>query len=59
MVRGFCIVGSETARTDTTWEQPWGERRFVKDKHNEVLVRLEQNGHYAGRRMTLALPPVQ
>ena len=53
MVRGFCIVGSETARTDTTWEQPWGERRLVKDNHNEVLVRLEQNGHYAGRRMTV------
>ncbi|WP_298288250.1 glycoside hydrolase family 97 protein [Novosphingobium sp.] len=53
MVRGFRIVGSETASADTTWEQPWGERRFVKDKHNDVLVRFEQNADYAGRRMNV------
>ncbi|MFN6936448.1 MAG: glycoside hydrolase family 97 N-terminal domain-containing protein, partial [Tsuneonella sp.] len=23
---------------DTTWEQPWGERRFVRDRHNELAV---------------------
>jgi alpha-glucosidase len=53
MVRGFRITGSETASADTTWEQPWSERRFVKDRHNEVLVRFEQNADYAGRRMNV------
>ena len=23
---------------DSTWEQPWGERREVRDRHNELLV---------------------
>ena len=32
MVRGFTADGSETAKSDTTWEQPWGERRFVRDR---------------------------
>ena len=53
MVRGFRITGSETASADTTWEQPWGERRFVRDTHNEVLVRFEQNADYAGRTMNV------
>lgn len=25
---------------DTTWEQPWGERRFVRDRFNELTVEL-------------------
>jgi alpha-glucosidase len=25
---------------DETWEQPWGERRVVRDRHEEVLVTL-------------------
>lgn len=35
MVRGFSLTGSQTASADQTWEQPWGERRFVRDRHNE------------------------
>ncbi len=28
-----------------TWEQPWGERKFVNDKHNEILVSfITENG---------------
>lgn len=40
MRRGFAIAGSETASADRSWEQPWGERRFVRDRHNELLVRF-------------------
>ena len=53
MVRGFRITGSETTNADTTWEQPWGERQFVHDRHNEVLIHLEQNADYAGRKMNV------
>jgi alpha-glucosidase len=28
----------ERASVDATWEQPWGERRIVRDRHNELLV---------------------
>lgn len=53
MVRGFRIVGSETAKGDDTWEQPWGERRFVRDHHNEVTVKLQQSQTQGARLMNL------
>ena len=28
----------ERVRSDSTWEQPWGERRFVRDNFNELFV---------------------
>ncbi len=36
--RDLAITGSQTATHDATWEQPWGERRFVRDHHNELAV---------------------
>jgi len=44
MARGFALVDTATASADTRWEQPWGERRFVTDRHNELLVRLRDTG---------------
>jgi alpha-glucosidase len=38
---GFRVAGSALATRDETWEQPWGERRFVRDRHNELLVHFE------------------
>ncbi|MDJ0814529.1 MAG: glycoside hydrolase family 97 N-terminal domain-containing protein, partial [Woeseiaceae bacterium] len=35
---GLSIVDESTASSDTTWEQPWGERRIVRDQYNELLV---------------------
>ncbi|WP_439485839.1 glycoside hydrolase family 97 protein [Blastomonas fulva] len=42
--RNSRFVGSETTSRNTRWEQPWGERRFVTDAHNELLVRLASPG---------------
>ena len=28
----------ERRSADTTWEQPWGERRYVRDHYNELLL---------------------
>lgn len=32
------IISVEETTSDTTWEQPWGERRVVHDHHQELLV---------------------
>ena len=32
------IASALSASSDETWEQPWGERRLVRDHHNEILV---------------------
>jgi alpha-glucosidase len=42
MVRGFKAEGSEKGSADNRWELPWGERRMVRDHHNELFVRLRQ-----------------
>jgi alpha-glucosidase len=42
MTRGFQADGTAKASVDQRWELPWGERRFVRDHHNELLVRLKQ-----------------
>ncbi len=35
------IRAHSNKQSDSTWEQPWGERRHVRDHHNELEVRLE------------------
>ncbi|HJY42722.1 MAG TPA: glycoside hydrolase family 97 N-terminal domain-containing protein, partial [Steroidobacteraceae bacterium] len=38
--RNFTGEGVETRSFDETWEQPWGERRYVRNHYNEMRVRL-------------------
>ncbi|HWT14097.1 MAG TPA: glycoside hydrolase family 97 protein [Allosphingosinicella sp.] len=40
--RNFTLASQATASVDETWEQPWGERRFVRNRHNELRVRLTE-----------------
>lgn len=40
---GFRITGVRRASADTTWEQVWGESRFVRDNHNEMFVCLKNS----------------
>lgn len=43
LVRWFKPDGApETRSADTRWELPWGERRYVRDHHNELFVRFVQ-----------------
>lgn len=35
---GFVIDSTITSSFDDTWEQPWGEKRLVHDRHNELTV---------------------
>ncbi|MBB1087292.1 glycoside hydrolase family 97 protein [Lysobacter sp. SG-8] len=34
--RNLALASTATNSADRTWEQPWGERRFVRDHHNEL-----------------------
>ncbi|ANU06838.1 glycoside hydrolase family 97 protein [Paraurantiacibacter namhicola] len=54
MVRGFTMTGmEEVTEHDETWEQPWGERRFVRDHHHEMVVRFQQPPEDGDRQMNL------
>ena len=36
---GMVLLGEAQRRSaDTTWEQPWGENRYVRDHYNELLL---------------------
>ncbi len=50
--RGLVIAGSTAASSDTTWEQPWGERRLVRDQHNELAVTFKAS-EGPNRQMTV------
>jgi len=43
--RYFKLGGTWTRTFDNTWEQPWGERRFVRNHYNELRVRLTERSH--------------
>ncbi|WP_425999804.1 glycoside hydrolase family 97 protein [Caulobacter sp. DWR1-3-2b1] len=34
------ITTAKRAASDSTWEQPWGEQRFIRDSHAELTVSL-------------------
>lgn len=39
-ISGFTIDHHKRSSVNAQWEQPWGERRVVKDNHNELLVQF-------------------
>ena len=47
MRRNFEIAEETSAEVDTRWEQPWGERQWVADRHNELAVTFRQKDRLA------------
>lgn len=54
MRRNFEVVAEQRASVDTQWEQPWGERQFVTDRHNELALTFAEKDE-TPRRITLRL----
>ena len=48
LVRGFALADARTRSFDETWEQPWGERRYVRNHYNELRARFVEKS--ASRR---------
>src|SRR5690606_5992780 len=40
--RRLKLAGQSSRSSDTTWEQPWGERRYVRDHFNELRISLAE-----------------
>lgn len=49
---GFRIARQTVTSHDETWEQPWGERRFVRNHYTQLRVDVRQKDK-AGRRMAI------
>ena len=39
---GFSIADVKTSSFDETWEQVWGEKRFIQNNYNELVVTLQE-----------------
>lgn len=37
---GFKIASAKLSSVDQTWEQPWGEEHFIKNKYNQLKIAL-------------------
>jgi alpha-glucosidase len=41
--RGFKVAEAGRRSADERWEQPWGERRFVRNRYSELRVSFTEN----------------
>ena len=48
--RGMAMTASRPMTFDDTWEQPWGERRFIRNHYTEWRVAFAETG-VLGRRV--------
>lgn len=44
-LRGLELQAQASRSADDTWEQPWGERRFVRDHYNELRAQFVERDH--------------
>ncbi len=49
---GFSLAAQAVSEHDDTWEQPWGERRYVRNHYRELRLELVQKAQHE-RRMAL------
>ena len=54
MRRNFEVVAFREQAHNSTWEQPWGERQWVTDTHNELALTFQQRDQ-AARQITVRL----
>jgi len=45
--RAIAVTQPRTRSIDETWEQPWGERRSIRNHYNELRVTLKENAKTA------------
>ena len=45
LLRGLTLAGQSSRSSDSTWELPWGERRFVREHYNELRATFVERDH--------------
>ena len=45
LLRNFRLDAHSARGFDETWEQPWGERRFVRNRYNELRAGFSEKDH--------------
>ena len=42
LLRNLALESQSTRASDSTWEQPWGEERRIRDRYNELRARFAE-----------------
>lgn len=56
--RNLALTAQSSRSFDQTWEQPWGERRFIRDHYNELRASFSEKasgGRRHGRRFDVVV----
>ena len=49
LVNNFKLLSTTNKVFDETWEQPWGENKFVKNNYSESVISLESNDDFKNK----------
>ena len=49
LVNNFKLLSTTDEVFDETWEQPWGENKFVKNNYSESIISLESNDDFKNK----------
>lgn len=52
LTSGFKVVDTQISSFDETWEQVWGEKRFIRNNYNQLAVTLQET---AGKKRLLEI----
>ncbi len=52
MLRNFAFAGKAERSSDSSWEEPWGEYRTIRNHYNELTVNFDETSALK-RRMTI------
>ncbi|MBV9527588.1 glycoside hydrolase family 97 protein [Sphingomonas sp.] len=52
MLRNFAFAGLSTATSDSSWDEPWGEYRTIRNHYNELTVTFAETSALK-RRMSI------
>ncbi|MGZ2411254.1 alpha-glucosidase [Sphingomonas sp. F9_3S_D5_B_2] len=44
MLRNFTFAGQTVRSFDSSWDEPWGEYRIIRNRYNELTVDLAESG---------------
>ncbi|HPE57304.1 MAG TPA: glycoside hydrolase family 97 protein [Bacteroidales bacterium] len=42
LAKGFEVLSSKISKQEEIWEMPWGEKRFVENNYNELILNLQE-----------------
>ena len=46
LTNNFNLISTNNNKVDETWEQPWGENKFIRNNYTESIISLQSNDNF-------------